>query len=83
MARRPRRYQRHHEAERRRLAPFVASGKAICSRCGKVIAKGEPWDLDHAEGGGDGEYLGPSHRRCNRAHLLRKTQARRRGSREW
>lgn len=59
------RYGREHREMRRRVAAFVASGAAVCSRCGEPIRPDEPFDLDHADNG-DG-YRGPSHSDCNRA----------------
>jgi hypothetical protein len=59
------RYGRAHREVRRRFVPLVASGAAVCSRCGDPIVPGEPWDLDHSDNG-DG-YRGVSHADCNRA----------------
>ena len=64
-----------HQKMRRKYASLVASGRALCSRCGELIEPGTPWDLDH-----DNSrlfYLGPSHVRCNRATNVRVT------SRDW
>jgi hypothetical protein len=80
-----------HAALRRKLAPVVARGLTRCARgeacfvaevvngvrVGGLIRPGEPWDLDHADDGLG--YLGPSHRRCNRATAGRQ----RRTSRRW
>ncbi len=73
-------YGAAHRAERKRLAPLVATGLVNCARCGKQILPGEPWCLDHAdrvdahqERGGI--YLGPSHRRCNHAAAHKKLPA--------
>jgi hypothetical protein len=70
-------YGRHHRELRKRLAPLVASGQAICARCGRPITPGEPWDLGHDDRDRS-RYSGPEHARCNRA-----TSSRRRHSREW
>jgi hypothetical protein len=51
---------------RRNLASFVGAGLEHCARCGERILPGEPWDLDHDDNDRS-KYLGPSHRRCNRA----------------
>jgi hypothetical protein len=48
------------------VAVAVERGDARCARCGERIRQGESWDLDHADGDGNG-YLGPSHSSCNRA----------------
>lgn len=70
-----------HQALRRRLAPLVAAGRAVCARCGEAIKPGDPWDLGH-EDGDRLRYSGPEHRRCNRATASHKA-ARIRVSREW
>ena len=57
-------YGTKHQNLRRALAPVVDAGGALCSRCGKPIEPGEPWDLDHSDDRAG--YLGPSHRACNR-----------------
>ena len=63
-----------HRKLRQRLAPFVASGRARCARCGKHIAPHALWDLDHYDA--DRRfYLGPSHRRCNRATATARARA--------
>ena len=46
------------------------------------IVPGTDWDLDHADGEGNG-YLGPSHARCNRAATQRDRRAGLRWSRRW
>jgi hypothetical protein len=66
-----------HQRLRAKLAPTVAAGMAVCARCGKPIRADEPWDLDHDDVDRR-RYLGPSHRRCNRA-----TSRVQRHSREW
>jgi hypothetical protein len=70
------RYGGHHKAMRERYGRLVAAGKAFCARCRKPIDPGEPWDLDHVTGGRPGEYLGPSHRACNRAEPFKTVWAR-------
>jgi hypothetical protein len=70
------RYGRHHKALHKRLEPLVASVQANCARCGKPIAPGEAWDLDHLDGAGPYDYAGPSHAACNR-------RARARWSLDW
>jgi hypothetical protein len=63
-------YDLAHKRERERWLPIVASGQAFCSEpvClepTRHIRPDEPWDLSHtADRTG---WLGPSHRRCNRA----------------
>lgn len=56
-------YGSAHQRERSRWAPRVAAGEVSCARCGRLIAPGEPWHLDHADDRRG--YLGPSHKRCN------------------
>jgi hypothetical protein len=77
VSRHKRGYGTRHYKLRKQLAPLVASGQAICSRCRLPILPGEPWDLGHVDGSKT-EYAGPEHRRCNRA-----TSRHRRQSREW
>ena len=55
-----------HRQRRRVLAPIVAKGLVDCARCGEPIEPGEPWDLGHDDFDRS-RYLGPEHRRCNRA----------------
>jgi hypothetical protein len=62
-----------HKKLRLRLTPFVASGRAVYARCGKPIAPHQLWDIDHC-GYNRNAYLGPSHRRCNRATATRRAR---------
>ena len=83
-----RRYGRAHRLVRKKYAAIVAGGNAVCARCGEPIGPGEKWDLDHDdEDPLQRRYLGPSHRRCNRAvvtHLKEAlAPAAQRHSREW
>jgi hypothetical protein len=59
-----------HQARRRRLAPYVASGAVRCARCGELIAQGADWDLGHTDDRRG--YLGPEHAACNRATAPRR-----------
>jgi hypothetical protein len=82
------RYGEAHRKVRRRWAPKVRAGKVICARCGELILPGEKWDLDHDDDDPlQRRYLGPSHRRCNRAVVTHLKQALipepTRHSREW
>jgi hypothetical protein len=84
-----RRYDRGHQKIRKRWAPKVRAGKVLCARCHQPIKPGEKRDLDHDDvDPSQRRYLGPSHRRCNRAvvtHLrtaLAEVQTKR-NSREW
>jgi hypothetical protein len=62
-----------HQRLRKKWAARVERGEVYCTRCGKWIQPGTPWDLDHDDadsivtGGSRTNYLGPSHRGCNRA----------------
>jgi hypothetical protein len=58
-------YGHAHQQRRRQLEPLVAAGLARCARCNQPIGPGEPWDFDHPDDRHG--YIGPSHRRCNRA----------------
>jgi hypothetical protein len=83
-----RKYDRRHRRVRKKWAFTVLAGNAVCARCGKPIAPGELWDLDHDdEDPLQRRYLGPSHRSCNRATisiLKAKLEApTERHSREW
>jgi hypothetical protein len=69
------RYGYAHQQKRRRLEPEIAAGRALCSRCGLLIAPWEAWDLDHMDGGGPADYLGASHAACNRATNKHQRQA--------
>ena len=55
-----------HVAERKRLAPIVATGTVDCARCGKRIRSTEPWDLGHDDNDRS-VWTGPEHRACNRS----------------
>jgi hypothetical protein len=59
-------YGAKHKALRRRWAAQVAEGEVCCARCGGVIWVDEPWDLGHDDHDRT-RYMGPEHRRCNRA----------------
>jgi hypothetical protein len=60
------RYGPAHRSLRAEFAPVIARGDWPCARCGEPIDPGEPWDLDHDDFA-PRLYLGPAHRRCNRA----------------
>jgi len=71
-----RRYDRAHQKVRKRWIPKVRAGKVLCARCGDPIAPNELSDLDHDDADpGNRRYLGPSHRRCNRAVVTHLKQA--------
>jgi hypothetical protein len=46
--------------------PEVAKGTVRCARCHDLIRPDEAWDLGHVPGDSSA-YVGPEHRRCNRA----------------
>jgi hypothetical protein len=69
-------YGHVHQKMRLRYAELDAAGLAVCARCGLAIDPMEPWDLDHRDDRHG--WLGPSHRRCNRA-----TSKPRPRTREW
>ena len=58
---------------RERYAALVASGLAVCARCGLSIAPGAAWDLGHTEDRSG--YSGPEHRKCNQLAGARKGAA--------
>jgi len=60
-----RRYGSTHKRIRAAWARRIAAGEPVaCARCGRWIAPGTPWHLDHDDRN-PGQYLGPSHARCN------------------
>jgi hypothetical protein len=65
-----RKYGRPHRRIRAKYEAIVVAGGAMCARCHQPIDPFEPWDLDHDDDD-PRRYLGPSHRRCNRATLPR------------
>lgn len=59
-------YGSPHQVLRAAVAVDVAEGRAVCWRCGKLIAKNAEWDLGHDDNDRS-LYKGPEHRRqCNR-----------------
>jgi hypothetical protein len=62
------------------------TGTVVCARCGETITPNQLWDLDHDDANPN-RYLGPSHRRCNRAVVTHLKEALipepTRHSREW
>jgi hypothetical protein len=66
-------YGAAHQAVRERYKALVASGLARCARCGRPIAKGAQFDLDHSDDRSG--YLGVSHPRCNRLAGARRGAA--------
>lgn len=58
-------YGATHYAIRKRLAPVVANGDAVCTRCGMRIRPGEKWQLDHTDD--RTAWLGPAHAFCNQS----------------
>jgi hypothetical protein len=62
----PARYGSTHKKLRRAVAVQVQAGGVACARCSELIEPWENWDLDHDDDD-PSRYLGPSHRRCNRA----------------
>jgi hypothetical protein len=72
-----------HQAQRRRVAPVVASGSVKCCLCGEFILDGQAWDLDHTPD--RRSYRGVAHASCNRSEGARRGNAMRglRRSRKW
>ena len=77
-------YGAEHQKLRRRIAPLVAAGQAICWRCGQKIPAGSSWDLGHDDHDRS-RYRGPEHVKCNRATSARngKPVIRADKSRDW
>lgn len=73
-------YGSRHKTLRAVWARAVAAGNVRCSRCGKRIEPGAPWDLGHDDNDRS-KYTGPEHQACNRATAGRRGQ--RRTSRAW
>lgn len=59
-------YGGRHQALRKKLAALVASGRAVCWRCGRPILPGMAWDLGHDDLDRS-IYRGVECRRCNRS----------------
>jgi hypothetical protein len=70
-------YGTRHQRQRKAWAQVVAAGGAICARCGRSIAPGAKWHLDHADD--RSRYIGVSHAYCNTTAANRR-RARRSGS---
>ena len=71
-----------HRAERKKWARVVASGEAwccepVCLMPSRWIAPGTPWDVAHDTSGS--QYLGPSHRACNRSEGATRGNRKRNG----
>jgi hypothetical protein len=66
-------YGNNHDARRRQVKPLVASGNAVCSRCGCPISPRDQWHLDHTD---DRQgYIGVAHAYCNLRAGAEKTNA--------
>jgi hypothetical protein len=74
-------YGDSHQQRRKRLAPLVAAGLAICVRCRQAIEPGIAWALDHRDDRRG--YLGPAHARCNAQAGAAKTNAARAETMRW
>jgi hypothetical protein len=74
-----------HKKLRAKYQKRMDAGEVFnCWRCGKVIGLSEPWDLGHAQEGGDPtEYAGPECVGCNRATSRRRAANVVDTSREW
>ncbi|UVK58466.1 HNH endonuclease [Arthrobacter phage GlobiWarming] len=67
-------YDATHDALRKQWAPQVATGAVRCTRCGKPILAGTPWDLGHTDD--RTTWTGPEHAACNRRAGGRATKHR-------
>ncbi len=72
-------YGSTHRRMRDAAKASVDAGQAACSRCGRMIAPGTPWDLDHTPDRLG--WLGPAHRSCNRRAGAKVANANRRARR--
>ena len=63
---RARGYGGEHQALRKPIATLVASGNAVCWRCGRPILPWMQWDLGHDDFDRS-IYRGLEHRHCNRS----------------
>jgi hypothetical protein len=71
--------------KRRRIAPLVRAGLAVCWRCGLPIRPGQAWDLGHDDRDRS-KYAGPEHRHsrhCPEGGNRATAGRRRKGSRDW
>ena len=66
-------YGTEHRRLRKAWAARVDAGEVTCARCGRWIAPGSAWDLDHDDQDRS-VYLGPSHAKCNRATSAHKAK---------
>jgi hypothetical protein len=59
-------YGPEYDRARKRAAPAVLRGQAVCWRCHKPIGRRESWHLGHADDpSGKPVIKGPEHARCN------------------
>lgn len=72
-----------HQRLRRMWAQIVDAGGATCARCGRAIAPGSRWHLDHADDRRG--YIGVSHSYCNTTAPNRRRGRRRyaQPARDW
>src|SRR5215211_4297919 len=64
MSRKSRKYDKtEHRDARKRYGREVASGRAVCWRCGLAIPVGSKWHVGHSDDGA--VIMGPEHARCN------------------
>ena len=67
------------------MAPYVASGHAVCPRCEQLIAPTDEWDAGHVDSLVDGGHPDgarrPEHAYCNRSAGGKSGAARRRARR--